>query len=316
MYEFAYSLADENNPQFVPGQNPVIDVIPGEAGYSDLWEVSIVLVPEDYVPNTLRSAADISAADLNIVPSDRLVNRPVVPTGSGVSGRTVSEAWYQGQMVEYVDFGENPDAASQVYIFVSGFDSQGVPRIIPGPHAVFETVPGLPDYSAFCRVNWVTVPQGFAPGSLTSVADVQASGFPVTPTDILVNFPIVSPVITAVPPEQTTPPPAATSLPEETVPLPDVTPGPQEVEAESPAAPPEIMAEPPAAGSSTATAVPLAENEGLPPGGESPEENTELPGENAEPPAENSLDQEENSSPPDNAGEPAPGEIPGSPPPA
>jgi hypothetical protein len=46
----------------VEGQNNVIDLLPDEEGYSDLWHVHKVVVDSSYVANSYKSAADIMEA--------------------------------------------------------------------------------------------------------------------------------------------------------------------------------------------------------------------------------------------------------------
>jgi len=48
----------------VAGQRNVIDVLPGEPGYSDLWRVVKVVVDASYVANSLRDATSILAASV------------------------------------------------------------------------------------------------------------------------------------------------------------------------------------------------------------------------------------------------------------
>jgi len=66
----------------VPGQRNVIDVVPGDVGYSDLWRVMMVTVGPGYMANTLRSeaaiAAEEAAGNLTIATTDIYVNCPVV----------------------------------------------------------------------------------------------------------------------------------------------------------------------------------------------------------------------------------------------
>lgn len=65
----------------VEGQQNVIDVIPGEEGYSDLWHVRKVIVDPSYVANTYTSEDDILAAeengDVTIELTTLFVNCPV-----------------------------------------------------------------------------------------------------------------------------------------------------------------------------------------------------------------------------------------------
>ncbi len=45
-------------PRRVPGQLNVYDSIPGMKKYSPIWQFNYVVVPKDYVPNSLRSERD------------------------------------------------------------------------------------------------------------------------------------------------------------------------------------------------------------------------------------------------------------------
>lgn len=77
-----YAFFDQGE-QPVAGQRNVIDVVPGDAGYSDLWRVTKVIVGPNYVANNLRSAASImaeaSAGNVTLEPTGIYVNCPVIP---------------------------------------------------------------------------------------------------------------------------------------------------------------------------------------------------------------------------------------------
>ena len=45
-------------PERVPGQFNIYDSIPGMKKYSPIWQFNYVIVPRDYVANTLRSERD------------------------------------------------------------------------------------------------------------------------------------------------------------------------------------------------------------------------------------------------------------------
>jgi len=66
----------------VAGQKNVIDVLPGDAGYSDLWKVTKVVVDASYMANSLRDARSIVAArdagQVTLETTDIYVNCPVV----------------------------------------------------------------------------------------------------------------------------------------------------------------------------------------------------------------------------------------------
>jgi hypothetical protein len=46
-------------PERVEGQYNIYDSVPGMEKYSPLWQFNYVVVPRDYVPNTLRSEAAV-----------------------------------------------------------------------------------------------------------------------------------------------------------------------------------------------------------------------------------------------------------------
>ncbi len=78
IYAFFYT-----NGSAVTGQRNVIDVRPGDPGYSDLWRVTRVTVNANYVANSLKAASDIMTAanggTLTLQVTNMFVNCPVVP---------------------------------------------------------------------------------------------------------------------------------------------------------------------------------------------------------------------------------------------
>jgi len=48
----------DKEPEAVEGQLNIYDSVPGMEKYSPLWQFNYVVVPRDYVPNTLRSESD------------------------------------------------------------------------------------------------------------------------------------------------------------------------------------------------------------------------------------------------------------------
>jgi len=106
----------------VPGQLNVIDVIPGDVGYNDFWQVQKVTVPASYVANSVTSRAGIVAAGFAVAPTTMLVNCPVVPVGSRATLRLACESaelqtgWYRDMVVHYFSFGEKALAGTTVPI--------------------------------------------------------------------------------------------------------------------------------------------------------------------------------------------------------
>lgn len=96
----------------VSAQLNIIDVIPGDAGYNDFWQVVRVAVPADYVANTVTSLAGILSAGYTREATTMLVNCPVVPEGSvatqrlGGGSAALIRGWYKNQVVFYFSFEE------------------------------------------------------------------------------------------------------------------------------------------------------------------------------------------------------------------
>lgn len=106
------ALFHEGEDKPVEGQLNIIDVIPGDEGYTDFWHVHKVTVPDDYVPNTLTNASAVMDSGYPIERTNLIVNCPVVPEGSTASLRYgdgdsgLVRGWYKDQVVHYFDFSE------------------------------------------------------------------------------------------------------------------------------------------------------------------------------------------------------------------
>jgi hypothetical protein len=64
------------------GQKNIIDVVPGQRGYTPLWQVSMVSWAAGVTPRLLKSAAQVNAAasagDVRIRKTATVVNCPVI----------------------------------------------------------------------------------------------------------------------------------------------------------------------------------------------------------------------------------------------
>lgn len=107
-----YALFREGEDTPVAGQLNIINVIPGDGGYTDFWHVHKVTVPDDYVANTLTSVEEVTTSGYPIERTDLIVNCPVVPEGStatlryGDGDAGLVRGWYRNQVVFYFDFSE------------------------------------------------------------------------------------------------------------------------------------------------------------------------------------------------------------------
>lgn len=194
IWVLATGMNADGSPKLVEGQHNIIDVLPGQPGYSDLWEVRVVTVPADYKADTHKSKADLDAARLTGHAVGLFVNCPVVPTGSTLEGgEKLVQGWYKGQQVFYPDFGPNPPAAIPIWAFTTGSNADGSPKLVDGQRNVIDSVPGQAGYSAFWRVNMVSVGADYKANAVNSAALVSSQNLKATQTNLMVNCPVVSP---------------------------------------------------------------------------------------------------------------------------
>lgn len=168
-----FALFREGEDMPVEGQLNIVDVVPGDAGYNDVWQVVKVTVPSDYVANTLTSVEELSMFELPLEPTDTLVNCPVVPYGSTADLRFAGEdsglfrGWYRGDVIYYFTFAEAPLSGnsvpvSPIYVTfnVNPDDEGGGPPSgfmtvadSDQTHNVVATLPGDAGYSPLWQVN-------------------------------------------------------------------------------------------------------------------------------------------------------------------
>jgi Secretion system C-terminal sorting domain len=170
-----YVLFNSSTMQPVEGQHNIIDVVPGDSGYNDFWEVTKVMVPADYEANSVTSLQEILNASYPIVETTTLVNCPVISEGSTASMRLnggspdVSQGWYKDKVVTYFNFSEHAlmtdqsDMVPLSPIYVSFNINPGSPGGGPPSgfmtdstgrtHNVTATVPADSFYSPLWRVN-------------------------------------------------------------------------------------------------------------------------------------------------------------------
>lgn len=188
----------ENTP--VSGQMNIIDVIPGEPGYTDFWQVVKVTVPKSYQANQVASYDEIVAAKYPTEATTSLVNCPVVPEGSTASKRFTNETnglikgWYKKKVVFYFSFTEkdlmvsagkvplspiyvtfniNPDNSNPDSGPASGFKAEtGTDQT----HNVVATLPADSGYSPLWLVNAYDNADFNAVNGLTSAQAATSAG--------------------------------------------------------------------------------------------------------------------------------------------
>jgi hypothetical protein len=168
---YVFFRAGEGTP--LAGQLNVVDVVPGEQGYNDFWQVHKVTVPASYLANSATSKADITGAGFPVEATPMLVNCPVVPDGSKATLRIgggapgLTTGWYRGKTVRYFSFEEKaltgaavPTSPIYVAFNVNPNQPNGGPgsgfRSEPGStqtHNVVAALPADPGYSPLWAVD-------------------------------------------------------------------------------------------------------------------------------------------------------------------
>ncbi len=206
-----YLFFDESGNRLEEQLN-IVDVIPGDAGYNDFWQVFQVTVPDDYVMNSITSLTELTASGFDIEETATVVNCPIVPDGSTATKRfgpeesmELNEGWYQDMVIYYFNFFEKvltltPDDKVPVSDILVTFninpdmDGGGPPSgfVTEGATAqtrnAVETLPEDAAYSALWNVS------AYDNADFKMVYDfASASSANVIAADIaLVNCPVVS----------------------------------------------------------------------------------------------------------------------------
>jgi hypothetical protein len=106
---------------YILTQFPVVDVAPGDPGYSDVWDLWKVIVPDGFKPNnwvrdmeTLRKLIRDSNSGYVAERTGALLNGPIVPEGSTAQRKAerrggaaaLRYVWYKGRRAPYLYFEE------------------------------------------------------------------------------------------------------------------------------------------------------------------------------------------------------------------
>ena len=171
------------------GQSNVIDVVPGDRGYSPLWRVVMVTWAGDASPRVLRSAAQVKAAaaagEVTLKRTNTVVNCPVV----GFGQKQVLGS-HRGSTIAYYDLGPvklaRGNKVAPIWAFTNGASGQ---------KNVIDVVPGQKGYTPLWQVSMVTWADGMTPRVLMSAAQIRsaasAGDLTIRRTGTVVNCPVI-----------------------------------------------------------------------------------------------------------------------------
>lgn len=183
-------------PRMIPDHPTVLDAMPDDPGYSDLWDVRFVLVPDGFDSRAIHSLEDLDASGLQVIPAGMLVNCPIVDGDATTSeGHPVRAGWYRDQQVHYFDLGVSAVEPGTIYEFVLADDPALGGYATPAPLAVPPLVV-LPEAQGpaaqFFRLYQVEVNDESVAAATGSAADLEAGGFWIRATGQLVNRPLIT----------------------------------------------------------------------------------------------------------------------------
>jgi len=185
-------------------QGAIVNVIPGDPHYTDIWQVVRVYVPDDTPPNAITSVEQIFDGAYREEHTNRLINCPVVPAGSTATRRLgadaeLSQGWYRGKVVSYFSYEEafetDPNGAVPVAdLFVTfntnGDRTSGYVREpgTPQTHNVLAALPSDPGYSPLWTI---VVYDNSAFAAVTNLAAARSAPV-IHPNLFILNAPVVA----------------------------------------------------------------------------------------------------------------------------
>ncbi|HEY8491274.1 MAG TPA: hypothetical protein VIO14_09800 [Dehalococcoidia bacterium] len=119
-------------------------------------------------------------------------------TYSNPFGQLVERVWFNGRVVYAIEGGEvevDPSRVkvAQEYQIVYGveLDEAGKlktePDLVPGQYNIYDSVPGMEQYSPIWQFNFVVVPRDYVPNTLRSAEDCRTSGYPILRSNVFEN---------------------------------------------------------------------------------------------------------------------------------
>src|SRR4051812_17611228 len=116
----------------------------------------------------------------------------------------VERVWFDGKIVYASEQGEIElefdadfncvgNAVAQEYQVVYAVDLddrgklRGEPQLVPSQYNIYDSIPGMEQYSPLWQFNYVLVPRGYVANTLRSERDCLASGYPIAKSTVVEN---------------------------------------------------------------------------------------------------------------------------------
>lgn len=190
VWVFATGVNDDGSPIRLEGQDNILDFAPGDAAYSDLWQVNFITPAVGYVANSITSLKALNESGMKIVKQPLILNCPFVPDGSSLKNGDLKlqHGWVGGKSYSYYDFGPTDPRPDELYAFVTGFNADGTPQLVAGQHFIFSSPRPDKPYSDFLRVRWVQVDAKYQADSIQTIDQIDPAKL--KSSDIIVNYPL------------------------------------------------------------------------------------------------------------------------------
>ena len=113
-------------------------------------------------------------------------------------GLVVEQVWFDGKVVFAIESGEldldpatNKVAQEYQIVYDVELDERGKlvrePDRVEGQYNIYDSIPGMENYSPIWQFNYVIVPRDYQPQTLRSEADCLNSGYPIRRSNVFEN---------------------------------------------------------------------------------------------------------------------------------
>jgi hypothetical protein len=202
LYTLITGYSDDGTPKVVDGQGDIFSTKRGDPTYSDFWELKLVTVPADYIPNSVKTAQEIADKKYDVKATGILVDQPQVleldtisPNMDKLVGWANGEKVYSWRVAgDFVRDPNNPNniLVSNVYTIISGYDKNNIPLPIAGQQNIVDTTPGDENESPLKLLSFVKAATDYKPQTIQSADEIKLTGYETKSSGAYVNAPIYS----------------------------------------------------------------------------------------------------------------------------